>query len=64
MLKIVTLLILTLVSVAYQNDVDIDALIASMTPEEKCGQMTQITFDVFAKGGANRPEGQVGFKKF
>ncbi len=59
MFKYFTLTLLIAVVFTQQNDIDIDKLILSMSVEEKCGQMTQITFDVIAKGGAKQPEGQV-----
>lgn len=31
-----------------QEEFDLDQLLSSMTIEEKCGQMTQVTFDVIA----------------
>lgn len=31
-----------------QEEVDLEQLLSSMTIEEKCGQMTQVTFDVIA----------------
>ncbi len=59
MFKYFTLTLLIAVVFTQQNDIDIDKLILSMSVEEKCGQMTQITFDVIAKGGSKQPEGQV-----
>ena len=54
------MLFITVASIAqHRNEIDIDKLILDMSVEEKCGQMTQITFDVIAKGGATQPDGQV-----
>jgi hypothetical protein len=59
MFKYFILALLLAVVFTQQNDIDNDKLILSMQVEEKSGQMTQIEFDVIAKGEGTQPKGKV-----
>lgn len=52
-MKIIQITIIVIILYSIQVDaVDIAQLIKSLSAEEKCGQMTQVTFDVIAKDPA------------
>ena len=59
--SLVSLLVALLIVEA--SSVDIDQLLTRMSIEEKCGQMTQITFAAFEEAKANEDEVPVNMTK-